>query len=122
MKSEVSKSNSSIATLSMVRSSVYKASKVANLIRGLAVNDAMLQLRFSKVRIAIQFRSLLKSCISNAENNHNMQIDNLYVKNVHIGKNSNCMKRFMPRGRGRASKIEKHFVRISIVVSSNVIN
>jgi large subunit ribosomal protein L22 len=121
MKSE-NKNHSAVATLSMVRSSVYKASKIANLIRGLSVNDAMLQLTFSKVRLSIQLKDLLKSCIANAENNHNMDISTLYIKDVCVGKNSNCLKRFMPRGRGRASMIEKHFVRISIILSNRFIN
>jgi ribosomal protein L22 len=51
-----------------------------------------------------------------------MDISTLYIKDVFVGKNSNCLKRFMPRGRGRASMIEKHFVRISIILSNRVIN
>ena len=80
-----------------------------------AVQRALSELEFSRKRIAIDVRKALYSAISNAENNHNLDIDSLVVAEAFVGKNL-VMKRFSARARGRASRIEKPFSEITIVV------
>ena len=98
-----------------VRISPQKLNLVAQSIRGLPVQKALNELEFSRKRIAKDVRKALYSAISNAENNHNLDIDSLVVAEAFVGKNL-VMKRFMARARGRASRIEKPFSEITIVV------
>ena len=98
-----------------VRISPRKLNLVAQSIRGLPVQKALNELEFSRKRIAKDVRKALSSAISNAENNHNLDIDNLVVAEAFVGKNL-VMKRFSARARGRASRIEKPFSEITIVV------
>ncbi len=98
-----------------VRISPQKLNLVAQSIRGLPVQKALNELEFSRKRIAKDVRKALYSAISNAENNHNLDIDSLVVAEAYVGKNL-VMKRFMARARGRASRIEKPFSEITIVV------
>jgi len=98
-----------------LRTSARKLNLVAQSIRGLKVQKALNELQFSPRRIAIDVRKALYSAISNAENNHNLDIDNLIVAEAFIGKNL-VMKRFASRARGRSSRIEKPFSEITIVV------
>ena len=98
-----------------VRISPQKLNLVAQSIRGLPVQRALNELEFSRKRIAKDVRKALNSAISNAENNHNLDIDSLVVAEAYVGKNL-VMKRFMARARGRASRIEKPFSEITIVV------
>ena len=98
-----------------LRISPRKLNLVAQSIRGLKVQRALNELEFSAKRIAIDVRKALYSAISNAENNHNLDIDNLVVAEAYVGKNI-TMKRFSPRARGRANRIEKPFSEITIVV------
>ena len=98
-----------------LRTSARKLNLVAQSIRGLPVQRALNELEFSRKRIAIDVRKALYSAISNAENNHNLDIDNLIVAEAYVGKNI-VMKRFAARARGRASRIEKPFSEITIVV------
>ena len=79
------------------------------------VQRALNELEFSPKRIAKDVRKALYSAISNAENNHNLDIDSLVVAEAFVGKNL-VMKRFAARARGRASRIEKLFSEITIVV------
>jgi len=88
---------------------------VAQSIRGLPVQKALNELEFSRKRIAGDVRKALYSAISNAENNHNLDIDNLVVAEAFVGKNL-VMKRFASRARGRSSRILKPFSEITIVV------
>jgi large subunit ribosomal protein L22 len=88
---------------------------VAQSIRGLKVQRALNELEFSPKRIAQDVRKALYSAISNAENNHNLDIDSLVVAEAYVGKNL-VMKRFHARARGRASRVEKPFSEITIVV------
>ena len=98
-----------------LRTGARKLNLVAQSIRGLPVQRALNELQFSPRRIAIDVRKALYSAISNAENNHSLNIDDLYVAEAFIGKNL-VMKRFSARARGRSSRIEKPFSEITIVV------
>ena len=106
-----------MAKVTSVRISARKLNLVAQSIRGLKVQRALNELEFSHRRIAIDVRKALYSAISNAENNHNLDIDSLVVSEAFVGKNL-VMKRFSARARGRASRIEKPFSEITIVVRS----
>jgi large subunit ribosomal protein L22 len=104
-----------VAKVRTLRTSSRKLNLVAQSIRGMRVARALNELEFSAKRIAIDVRKALYSAISNAENNHNLDIDNLVVAEAYVGKNL-TMKRFSPRARGRANRIEKPFSEITIVV------
>tara|TARA_B100000900_G_scaffold305233_1_gene263875 strand:+ start:57 stop:488 length:432 start_codon:yes stop_codon:yes gene_type:complete len=98
-----------------LKSSPQKANIVLGLIRGIKVEQAINNLEFSKRRISNEILKILKSAISNAENNHQLDIDKLFVKEASVGK-SMVLKRFRPRARGRAGKILKTFSRVRILV------
>ena len=104
-----------MAKVCSVRTSARKLNLVAASIRGLKVQRALNELEFSHRRIAKDVRKALYSAISNAENNHNLDIDSLVVAEAYVGKNL-IMKRFHARARGRASRVEKPFSEITIVV------
>ena len=104
-----------MAKVKTLRTSARKLNLVAQSIRGLKVQRALNELEFSHKRIASDVRKALYSAISNAENNHNLDIDSLVVAEAYVGKNI-TMKRFSPRARGRANRIEKPFSEITIVV------
>ena len=104
-----------MAKVRTLRTSARKLNLVAQSIRGLKVQRALNELEFSHKRIAKDVRKALYSAISNAENNHNLDIDNLVVAEAFVGKGL-VMKRFSARARGRASRIEKPFSEITIVV------
>ena len=104
-----------VAKVRTLRISPRKLNLVAQSIRGLKVQRALNELEFSSKRIADDVRKALYSAISNAENNHNLDIDSLVVAEASVGK-SISMKRFTPRARGRASRIVKPFSRVRIVV------
>ncbi len=103
------------AKVTSLRTSPRKLNLVAQSIRGLSVQRALNELEFSPKRIAQDVRKALYSAISNAENNHNLDIDSLVVAEAYVGKNL-VMKRFSARARGRAARIEKPFSEITIVV------
>ena len=98
-----------------LKSSPQKTNVVLGLIRGLTVDKAMNNLEFSRRRISNEILKILKSAVSNAENNHQLDIDKLFVKEATVGK-SMVLKRFRPRARGRAGKILKTFSRVRILV------
>ena len=104
-----------MAKVRTLRTSARKLNLVAQSIRGLKVQRALNELEFSHKRIAKDVRKALYSAISNAENNHSLDIDSLVVAEAYVGKNL-IMKRFSPRARGRAARIEKPFSEITIVV------
>ena len=104
-----------MAKVRTLRTSARKLNLVAQSIRGLKVQRALNELDFSAKRIAGDVRKALYSAISNAENNHNLDIDSLVVAEAYVGKNL-IMKRVAARARGRASRIEKPFSEITIVV------
>jgi large subunit ribosomal protein L22 len=98
-----------------IRVSPQKLNLVAQLIRGKKVAAALADLEFSRKRIARDVRKCLQSAIANAENNHDLDIDDLVVAQAHVGKGL-VMKRFSPRARGRAGRIEKPFAHLTIIV------
>jgi large subunit ribosomal protein L22 len=103
------------AVVRNLRTSAQKLNLVAATIRGLSAEAALAQLTFSKRRIAQDVRKALQSAIANAENNHQLDVDRLYVSEASVGK-SFVMKRFRPRARGRAGKIMKPWSRLTVVV------
>ncbi|MEM1046190.1 MAG: 50S ribosomal protein L22 [Pseudomonadota bacterium] len=107
--------NEAKAVNRMLRISPRKLNLVAASIRGKAVASALADLTFSRKRIAQDVKKTLESAIANAENNHDLDVDALVVAEAHVGK-ALVMKRFRPRGRGRAGRIEKPFSHLTIVV------
>jgi large subunit ribosomal protein L22 len=104
-----------LAVATTVRGSPYKLNLVAGLIRGKKAGDALNILTFSKKAMAVDVRKVLASAIANAENNHNLDVDALVVKEASVGK-AITMKRFATRGRGKSTRILKPFARIRVVV------
>ena len=107
--------NEAQAVAKMLRVSPQKLNLLAQLIRGKKVAMALADLQFSQKRIATEVRKCLESAIANAENNHDLDVDELVVHEAFVGK-ALVMKRFMPRGRGRAGRIMKPFSHLTIVV------
>jgi large subunit ribosomal protein L22 len=107
--------NEAKAVSKMLRVSPQKLNLVAQLIRGKKVASALADLEFSRKRIAKDVRKCLESAIANAENNHDLDVDDLVVAEAHVGK-ALVIKRFSPRGRGRVGKILKPFAHLTIVV------
>ena len=106
---------SSRAIGKMIRISPYKLNLEAKSIRGKKVDDALSYLEFSKKRISDTVKDTLESAIANAENNHALDIDKLYIDEAFVGKNM-VMKRWRARARGRAAKILKPFSQLTIVL------
>jgi large subunit ribosomal protein L22 len=107
--------NEAMAKLRMLRTSPQKLNLVAAMIRGKKVDRALNDLTFSKKRIAQDVKKCLQSAIANAENNHNLDVDELIVAEAYVGKNL-VMKRGRPRARGRFGKIMKPFSELTIKV------
>ena len=99
----------------VIRVSPQKLNLVAQLIRGKKVETALADLEFSRKRIALDVRKCLQSAIANAENNHDLEVDDLVVAEARVGK-SIVIKRFHARGRGRAASVMKRFSHLTIVV------
>ena len=107
--------NESKAVARMLRISPQKLNLVAGLIRGKKVASALADLEFSQKRIARDVRKCLESAIANAENNHDLDVDDLVVSQAFVGK-ALVMKRFHARARGRAGRVEKPFSNLTIIV------
>jgi large subunit ribosomal protein L22 len=107
--------NEAKAVARMLRVSPQKLNLVAQLIRGKKVAAALADLQFSQKRIAKDVRKCLESAIANAENNHDLDVDDLIVAQAHVGK-ALVLKRYAPRGRGRMGRILKPFANLTIVV------
>jgi len=107
--------NEAKAVINRLRISPRKLNLVAGLIRGMDVSNALTQLSFSSKRIANDVKKALQSAIANAENNHNLSVDSLYVKEAYVGKNI-VMKRMHTRGRGRSARILKPFANLTLVL------
>ena len=107
--------NEAKAVARMLRVSPQKLNLVAGLIRGKKVATALADLQFSRKRIARDVRKCLESAIANAENNHDLDVDDLIVAEAHVGK-ALVLKRFAARGRGRMGSIFKPFSNLTIVV------
>src|SRR5215475_9956983 len=107
--------NEAKAVARMLRVSPQKLNLVAQLIRGKKVSTALADLTFSNKRIARDVKKCLESAVANAENNHDLDVDELVVAEAHVGK-ALVLKRFAPRGRGRMGRILKPFSHLTIVV------
>ncbi|EEX09522.1 ribosomal protein L22 [Ruegeria lacuscaerulensis ITI-1157] len=107
--------NEAMAKTRMLRTSPQKLNLVAAMIRGKKVEKALTDLTFSNKRVAQDVKKCLQSAIANAENNHNLDVDELIVAEAWVGKNL-VMKRGRPRARGRFGKIMKPFSEITIKV------
>ena len=107
--------NEAKAVARMLRVSPQKLNLLAQLIRGKKVDRALADLEFSRKRIAHEVKKALESAIANAENNHGLDVDDLVVAQAFVGK-ALVMKRFHARARGRASRVEKPFSNLTIIV------
>jgi large subunit ribosomal protein L22 len=107
--------NEAKAVARMLRVSPQKLNLVAQLIRGKPVSTALADLEFSRKRISREVRKCLESAIANAENNHDLDVDDLVVKEAYVGK-ALVLKRFHARARGRGARILKPFSNLTIVV------
>ena len=107
--------NEAMAFAATIRTGPRKLNLVAESIRGLKAEVALNALTFSKRRIAVEVRKVLQSAIANAENNHQLDVDRLYVAEAHVGK-AMVMKRFAARARGRSTRIEKPFSNLTVIV------
>lgn len=108
-------SNEARAYAKFLRISPQKLNLVAGMIRGKSAEKALIDLEFSNRRIAKDVQKVLKAAVTNAENNHNLDVDRLVVAEASVGKTM-VMKRFHARGRGKASRVEKPFSRLTVVV------
>ena len=113
----MSEKNKNIASAKAksIKTSMTKVNLVLKMIRGKKAENALNILSFSKKRISNEITKILKSAIANAENNHQLDIDKLVVKEATVGK-SMVLKRFRPRARGRSGKILKPFSKVKILV------
>ena len=107
--------NEAMAKLKMLKTSPQKLNLVAQLIRGKKVGKALSDLTFSKKRISDDVKKCLQSAVANAENNHNLDVDELIVAEAYVGKNI-TLKRGRPRARGRFGKLLKPFSELTIKV------
>ena len=107
--------NEAMAFAKRLRVSPQKLNLIAGAIRGKTCESALAELEFSKRRIAADVRKVLESAIANAENNHQLDVDRLYVAEASVGR-SLVMKRWRPRARGRAGRIHKPFSNLRLVV------
>ncbi len=105
-----------IAYLKAVKSSPLKVMKVTGAIKNMPVSRALDVLKFSKLKLAPIVRGLVYSAMSNAENNHNLDVDNLYIQRIDVGR-AFALKRFAARGRGKSSRILKTFSNIRVVLA-----
>ena len=104
-----------------IRVSILKLANVARSIVNLKASKAVNQLKFSQKRISRSVLKVLNAAIANAENNKQLDIDNLFIKEAYVGK-SLTMKRFRPRAKGRASSIKKPFTKLTIIVEERKIS
>ena len=106
----------SVAYLNAVKSSPLKVIRLTRNLTKLSVADALLKLKFCNLKIAKPVSELIYSAMSNAENNHNMDVDNLFIKRIDVGR-AFVLKRFAARARGKSSKILKTFSNIRVVLA-----
>jgi large subunit ribosomal protein L22 len=103
------------ACLRGLRTSPRKLNLIAETIRGKTADSALAELTFSRRRIAHEVKKVLQAAIANAENNHQLDVDRLYIKEATVGR-AFVLKRFHTRGRGRSARVEKHFAHLTVVV------
>ena len=113
------KEQQSIAYLNAVKSSPLKVMKLTRNLSNLPVAEVLAKLKFCKLKVAVPVRSLVYSAMSNAENNHNMDVDNLIIKRIDVGR-AFVLKRFRARARGRSSKILKTFSSIKVILVEKI--
>ncbi len=109
------------AHLKAVKSSPIKVVKVKNLIFGLSISESLTKLKFCNLQLAKPISKLIMSAAANAEHNFNMNVDDLYISKVEIGR-AFALKRFTARGRGKAASIRKTFSKVSIGLSKKEIS
>ena len=114
-KKNVAEEKTASAYLNAVKSSQLKIIKLTRNLTGLPVEEVLTKLKFCNLKVAVPVRELVYSAMSNAENNHNMDVDNLFIKRIDVGK-AFVLKRFSARARGRSSKILKRFSNIRVVL------
>jgi large subunit ribosomal protein L22 len=107
--------NEAKAYAHMIRTSPRKLNLVAQLIRGLDAGKALAELTFSKRRVAREVKKVVQSAVANAENNHQLNVDRLFVAEAFVGK-SLVMKRFVTRARGRSGRIKKPWSNLTVIV------
>ena len=117
-KPSLRKEHQAIARVKSIRVSPSKLNLVAGVIRKAKVEEALVQLQFMRKRIAHDVKACLESAIANAENNHNMNVDNLFVSEVLVGK-ALVMKRIRARARGRSARIFKPFSNLTIILEES---
>jgi large subunit ribosomal protein L22 len=108
------------ASMRGMRSSPHKLNLVAQTIRGKTASAALAELTFSHRRIARDVRKVLQAAIANAENNHQLDVDRLFVKEATVGR-AFVLKRFHTRGRGRSARVEKMFSHLTVVVRESAV-
>lgn len=104
-----------LAKARFIKGSERKLNLLAQLIRGKAVSRALVDLEFSRKRMSGEVKKVLESAIANAENNHNLDVDRLFVREATVGRTM-TLKRFHARGRGKSAGVEKPFANITIIV------
>ena len=104
------------ATLKSVKSSPVKVMKITKNITGRPVSEVLMILQFSNLKLAPVIRALIYSAMANAENNHDMNIDDLYIKEINVGR-AFALRRFAARGRGKSSRILKTFSNIKVILA-----
>lgn len=104
-----------LAKARFIKGSERKLNLLAQLIRGKAVSSALIDLEFSRKRMSGEVKKVLESAIANAENNHNLDVDRLFVREATVGRTM-TLKRFHARGRGKSAGVEKPFSNITIIV------
>jgi large subunit ribosomal protein L22 len=107
--------NEALAVGTMIRTSPRKLGLIAGMIQGMGAGRAVTALEFSRKAVAKSVKKVLESAIANAENNHNLDVDRLFVAEASVGKQL-LLKRFHARARGRSGTIQKHFSQLRIVV------
>ncbi len=120
MNKKIKKTSNDTATVKAVyknlRSSPRKINDILRSIRGKKADIALRNLQFSEKRVSKEISKTIKSAVANAENNNQLDIDNLFIKEAYVGKGM-VMKRYRPRARGRAGEIKKPFSNLTIIVS-----
>jgi large subunit ribosomal protein L22 len=106
----------SVAYLSAIKSSPLKVMKLTGSLINQPVSEVLVLLKFCNLKVGPVVRSLVYSAMSNAENNHNMDVDSLYIKRIDVGR-AFALKRFATRGRGKSSRILKTFSNIRVVLA-----
>lgn len=110
------KENIATASHESLKSSPIKVMKITKNITGKPVSEVLMTLQFSNLKLAPIVRALIYSAMSNAENNHNMDVDKLFIKEINVGR-AFVLKRFSARGRGKSSRILKTYSNIKVILS-----